>query len=111
MDPIATIVRLSGEDAFLISPATAVGYDPTKAADYAPDDPTRTKVRGVPDRRVDRLPEGAKAMFTFSATSKPPALQPIGSKLDWRGTVWTVMQFRERFWGGRISGYQLVLGA
>lgn len=109
MDPIAAQTQLHGEDATLLTDPTPVDYNPTGSADYAPDAPGSTPLRGYTETKIE-LTAGYAGAFTFPATAAIEGLQEDHSKLVWRGRTWTVQKVRERYFHGRMNGITLLLG-
>lgn len=109
MDPISQTVALGGEDATLMAPASTKAYKPGVSGDYTPNAPVNLAVRGVTESKIEHV-VGAVGAFTIQASSLPPGMKAMESKLVWRGETWTVLKWRERRWRGVINGYTLYLG-
>ena len=110
MDPIATTVMLTGEDAIIRAPAAVKPYRPGDPAPYAPNAPTDFPVRGITEGKIELI-DGADGAFTIQASAWPTGLKAEAAKLIWRGRPCRVLKLRERYFLGVMNGVTIFWAA
>lgn len=112
LSPIATQIKFAGCVAQLSTPSAgdSSAYNPASETDFAPGAASGGDVRGVySDGRLEGLDLKFSGLFRIVATSLPDGLVPMKTNLAFRGANYQIAQARERFFRGRIDGYDLIL--
>lgn len=108
--PVQTIVKYSGEDASIITPAVGGSgdYSPAATGDFVPSGPVTIPVVGVwTDAKAAGLAQRFSGTFLIEAYALPAGLKPNRSNLLRAGQTYQIDSWRERVYLGLIDGYDL----